>query len=71
MPYTNDEIAAKFAILKDRIALVAGAELGDPERKVVAELADAALCILESVILDINNIAFYMRERYERRDRDI
>jgi hypothetical protein len=66
MPYTNDEISAMFSTLKDRVDLVAGADLSDYERKVVSELADAALCILESIVLDINNIAFYARERYAR-----
>lgn len=61
----KDQIRAHFKYLRDMADKIAGADLADPERKVIQGLADSAFQIFETVVLDINRIA----NALERTDR--
>jgi hypothetical protein len=66
MMATNADIYGWFETLKRGAATVAGGERRDAERQQIQALSEAALNILESVVIDLNNLAFYASERHQK-----
>jgi hypothetical protein len=58
-PYTTDQIEERFKKLRLGAMTIAGADLPEAERDQVRVLAVAVIDILESLITDINLIAYY------------
>lgn len=58
MAATSNDIAGWFVVLKSAAGELAGADLPPAEREKVQLLADVAVRIGESVVTDLNRIAY-------------
>lgn len=65
MPSTENEIVGCFASLREMVNQLAGADLPSAESEKVKALANIALRIAESLVIDINLIAFRLGEVVE------
>ena len=62
MPATETELQHLFAQLKTMADEIAGADMPPAEQAKIKALATIGLTILESVVVDINAIAYYLGE---------
>ncbi len=62
MSATQNDIESWFKVLREVAAAVAGADQNPQDREMIKVLAEAGLRIAESVVVDLNLIAWHLGE---------